>query len=43
MSIKDKVVVIMGASSGIGAATANLLAEKGAKLSIAANQRHQGL
>lgn len=38
MSIKDKVVVIMGASSGIGAATANLLAEKGAKLAIAARR-----
>jgi len=38
MSLKDKVVVIMGASSGIGAATANLLASKGAKLSIAARR-----
>lgn len=33
MSMKGKVVVIMGASSGIGAATANLLASQGAKLS----------
>ncbi|WP_338215775.1 SDR family oxidoreductase [Companilactobacillus muriivasis] len=38
MSLKDKVVVIMGASSGIGAATANLLAGKGAKLGIAARR-----
>lgn len=38
MSLKDKVVVIMGASSGIGDATANLLASKGAKLSIAARR-----
>jgi Short-chain alcohol dehydrogenase of unknown specificity len=38
MSLKDKVVVIMGASSGIGAATANLLAKQGAKLSIAARR-----
>lgn len=38
MSLKDKVVVIMGASSGIGAATVNLLASKGAKLSIAARR-----
>lgn len=29
MSLQDKVVVIMGASSGIGAATARLLAERG--------------
>lgn len=38
MSVKDKVVVIMGASSGIGAATAELLAQQGAKLSIAARR-----
>jgi len=38
MSLKNKVVVIMGASSGIGASTANLLAGKGAKLSIAARR-----
>lgn len=38
MSIKDKVVVIMGASSGIGRATAELLAQRGAKLSIAARR-----
>ncbi|MDT6952914.1 SDR family oxidoreductase [Companilactobacillus alimentarius] len=34
----DKVVVIMGASSGIGAATAKLLASKGAKVTIAARR-----
>lgn len=38
MSMKGKVVVIMGASSGIGAATANLLASQGAKLSLAARR-----
>ncbi|GEN94745.1 SDR family oxidoreductase [Pediococcus ethanolidurans] len=38
MSINNKVVVIMGASSGIGAATAKLLANKGAKLSLAARR-----
>lgn len=38
MSLKDKVVVIMGASSGIGAATASLLASQGAKVSIAARR-----
>lgn len=38
MSLQDKVVVIMGASSGIGAATARLLAERGAKLTLAARR-----
>ncbi|GAK48318.1 short chain dehydrogenase family protein [Secundilactobacillus oryzae JCM 18671] len=38
MSLKDKVVVIMGASSGIGAATGSLLAQRGAKLSLAARR-----
>ncbi|KRN98846.1 SDR family oxidoreductase [Companilactobacillus kimchiensis] len=41
MSLKDKVVVIMGASSGIGAATAKLLAEKGAKLTISARRMNR--
>ena len=34
--IKDKVVAITGASSGIGEATALLLAERGAKLALGA-------
>src|ERR1700704_645396 len=34
--IKDKVVVITGASSGIGEATALLLAERGAKVVLGA-------
>lgn len=38
MSLKDKVIVIMGASSGIGKATVDLLAQRGAKLSIAARR-----
>lgn len=38
MTIKNKVIVIMGASSGIGEATSRLLAEKGAKLIIAARR-----
>ena len=33
--IKEKVIVIMGASSGIGEATAVKLAEQGAKVVIA--------
>ncbi len=37
-SLEEKVVVIMGASSGIGEATAKLLAEKNAKLVIAARR-----
>ncbi len=36
--IKDKVVIITGASSGIGAATAKLLASKGAKLVLGARR-----
>lgn len=36
--IKDKVVVITGASSGIGAATAKLLAAKGAKVVLGARR-----
>ncbi|WKA54648.1 SDR family oxidoreductase [Planococcus shixiaomingii] len=38
MGIKDKVVVVMGASSGIGEATTRILAEKGAKLVLAARR-----
>lgn len=38
MDLSDKVVVIMGASSGIGAATSRLLAQDGAKLALAARR-----
>lgn len=38
MSIKDKVVIITGASSGIGEATAKLLTEKGAKVVLGARR-----
>lgn len=37
-SIKDKVIIIMGASSGIGEATARKVAEKGGRLVIAARR-----
>ena len=37
-NIQDKVVVIMGASSGIGEATTKKLAQEGAKLVIAARR-----
>jgi NAD(P)-dependent dehydrogenase (short-subunit alcohol dehydrogenase family) len=35
MSLKDKVIVITGAASGMGLETAHLFASKGAKLSLA--------
>ncbi|MDN6712385.1 MAG: SDR family oxidoreductase, partial [Lacticaseibacillus paracasei] len=38
MTVKDKVVVITGASSGIGAATVQVLAQAGAKLVIGARR-----
>ncbi|KGO32471.1 hypothetical protein Q757_00845 [Oenococcus alcoholitolerans] len=39
LSLKDKVFIITGASSGIGAATAKLLAEKDAKVVIGARRQ----
>ena len=38
-NITDKVVVITGASSGIGESTAKLLAEQGAKVVLAEVRR----
>lgn len=38
-TIKDKVIVITGASSGLGEATARLLAEQGARLVIGARRK----
>lgn len=39
--IKDKVIIITGASSGIGEAAARLLGKHGAKLMLAARREHQ--
>ncbi|MGD1922058.1 MAG: SDR family NAD(P)-dependent oxidoreductase, partial [Pleurocapsa sp.] len=39
VSIKEQIVVITGASSGIGAACAKLFAQEGASLSLAARRR----
>lgn len=41
MAIKDKVVIITGASSGIGAATAKKLAQKGVKLVLGARRQEK--
>lgn len=41
MSVQDKVIIIMGASSGIGAATTKKLAKAGAKLVIAARREER--
>ena len=41
MAIKNKVVIITGASSGIGKATALLLAESGAKVVLAARNQEK--
>ena len=41
MNIKNKVAVVTGASSGIGEATALMLAEAGAKVTIAARREEK--
>ena len=42
MRLKDKVIIVTGASSGLGAATALRLAAEGAKVVIAARRRDRG-
>ena len=39
MDIRDKVVIVTGASSGIGLATARLLARQGAKLALVSRSK----
>jgi short-subunit dehydrogenase len=41
MNVKDKVVIVTGASSGIGLATAKLLSKHGAKLVLAARSKEK--
>ena len=42
MSLKDKVIIVTGGTSGIGAACVKLLAERGAKVVTASNQPAEG-
>ncbi len=41
MNVKDKVVIVTGASSGIGLATAKLLAKHGAKVALVARSKEK--
>lgn len=41
MNVKDKVVIVTGASSGIGLATVKLLSQKGAKVVLAARSKEK--
>ena len=40
-NVKDKVIIITGASSGIGEETAKVLAEKGAKVVLSARREEK--
>ena len=41
MDVRNKVIIVTGASSGIGLATAKLLAEKGAKLALVSRSKEK--
>ena len=41
-SMRDKVVVITGATSGIGEVAADRLAQRGARIVFVARDRHRG-
>jgi len=41
MDVKNKIVVVTGASSGIGLATARLLTERGAKLALVSRSKEK--
>jgi NADP-dependent 3-hydroxy acid dehydrogenase YdfG len=41
MDVKNKVVIVTGASSGIGLATAKLLTERGAKVALVSRSKEK--
>ena len=43
MRLRDKVAIVSGAASGMGAATARLFAQEGAKLVVGARRRDGGV